>query len=208
MRIAQESEHTRVRPKIVCHISLRKSVVHIGGPRSQRPSRGRGTGPSRRFDIGLDLPRGRERERVYVHEHEYELRGSEARALPTIGTFRVVLASNLRDDHGRPGDFRHGDLKRSRSAGRVRRVAPVESDDRTTLVTLTERGRELLEHHRTPNDEPAQRFHGGPSNARELTHDALYRAYLRSADRLHAQGARLHRVVLDDDLKREYQAFL
>src|SRR5438067_413007 len=34
------------------------------------------------------------------------------------------------------------------------------------------------------------------------------RAYLRSADRLHAQGARVERVVLDDDLKRDYQEFL
>jgi DNA-binding MarR family transcriptional regulator len=158
---------------------------------------------------GLDLPRGPERERVYVHEQAYTLRGSETRALATIGTFRVVPASDLRDDQGRPGDLRHGDLERLRRAGLVRPVAPVEGDRRTTLVTLTERGRELLEHHRTPNREPAQRFSAGPSNPRQLTHDAhLYRAYLRSADRLHAQGARIQRVVLEDDLKREYQAFL
>jgi hypothetical protein len=47
---------------------------------------------------GLDLPRGREREYVYVHEQPYRLRGSEPRALATIGTFRVVPASDLRDD--------------------------------------------------------------------------------------------------------------
>src|SRR5712692_8861989 len=165
--------------------------------------------PRDAFASGLDLPRGHDRERVYVLEYEYELRGSETRALATIGTFRVVPASDLRDDDGRAGDLRHGDLERLRSAGLVRRVAPVEGDRRTTLVALTERGRELLDHHRTPDREPAQRFYAGPSKARELTHDAqLYRAYLRSVDRLHAQGARIHRVVLDDDLKREYQAFL
>jgi hypothetical protein len=76
-------------------------------------------------------------------------------------------------------------------------------------VTLTERGRELLEHHRTPTQDPAQRFAAGPSNVRQLSHDAhLYRAYLRCADRLHAQGVRIQRVVLEDDLKREYQTFL
>jgi DNA-binding MarR family transcriptional regulator len=165
--------------------------------------------PRDALTAGLDLPRGGARERVYVHEQQYELRGSEARALATIGTFRVVPASDLRDDRGRPGDLRHGDLERLRSAGLVRRVAPVEGHRRTTLVALTERGRALLEHHRTPDRESTQRFYAGPSKARELSHDSLlYRAYLRSADRLHAQGARIHGVVLDDQLKREYQAFL
>jgi DNA-binding MarR family transcriptional regulator len=161
------------------------------------------------FTSGLDLPRGPERERVYAHEHAYELRGSEARALATIGAFRVVPASDLRDDHGRQGDVRHGDLERLRKAGLVRRIAPVEGERRTELVTLTERGRELLESQRSPEHEHTQRFYAGPSKSRELTHDAqLYRAYLRSADRLHAQGARVERVVLDEDLKREYQEFL
>src|SRR6266849_8451568 len=145
---------------------------------------------------GLDLPRGREREHVYVHEQAYTLRGSETRALATIGTFRVVPASDLRDDNGRAGDLRHGDLERLRSAGLIRRVAPVEGDRRTAVVALTERGRELLEHHRIHDQASPQRFYAGPSKARELTHDGqLYRAYLRSADSLQAQGARVHRVV-------------
>jgi hypothetical protein len=58
------------------------------------------------------------------------------------------------------------------------------------LADWLERGRTLLEHHRMPDREPTPHFYDGPSKARELTHDAqLYRAYLRSADRLHAQGA-------------------
>src|SRR6266852_1347367 len=185
----------------------RSSDTREPGPSD--PREGDALDPRDAFASGLDLPRGHDRERVYVHEHEYELRGAEARALATIGTFRVVPASDLRDDRGQPGDLRHGDLERLRHAGLVRRVAPVEGPRRTALVTLTERGRELLEHHRSPNHEPAQRFYAGPSNARQLTHDAhLYRAYLRSGDRLQAQGARVQRVVLEDDLKREYQAFL
>ncbi len=161
------------------------------------------------FTSGLDLPRGRERERLYVQDHAYDVRGSEARALATIGTFRVVPASDLRDDAGRAGDLRHGDLEHLRSEDLIRRVAPVDGDRRTALVALTERGRELLERHRIPDREPAQRFYAGPAKARELSHDAqLYRAYVRSAESLHAQGARIDRVVLEDDLKREYQAFL
>lgn len=68
------------------------------------------------FTADLELPRGREREFVFVHEHAYRLRGSEARALATIGAFRVVRANDLRDDEGRAGDLRHGDLEHYRGA--------------------------------------------------------------------------------------------
>ena len=44
---------------------------------------------------------------------------------------------------------------------------------------------------------------------RELTHDAqVYRAYLKDAERLRESGASIRRVVLDHELKREYQQFL
>jgi len=44
---------------------------------------------------------------------------------------------------------------------------------------------------------------------RELTHDAqVYRAYLKGAERLREEGAFIRRVILDHELKRDYQAFL
>lgn len=164
------------------------------------------------FTRDLDLPRGPERERVHVHGHgtDYQLRGSEIRALATIGAFRVVPADDLRDDHGRAGDVRHGDLERLRSAGLIRTVAPLDRDgDRTVIVTLTERGCELLESHRSRDAESSQTFYAGAVKTRELSHDAqLCRAYARAAEKLRAQGARIERVVLDYELKREYQKFL
>jgi hypothetical protein len=163
------------------------------------------------FTRNVDLPRGLERERVHVHEHgqDYHLRGSEVRALATIGAFRVVAADDLRDAHGRPGDVRHGDLERLRSAGLIRAVAPLDRGDRTMIVTLTPRGRDVLESHRSRGAATRQTFYAGPVKSRELSHDAqLYRAYLRAAERLRAHGARIERVVLDDELKREYQTFL
>src|SRR3954453_2788122 len=99
------------------------------------------------FREGLDLPRGREREREFLDADTFELRGSEVRTLATVGSFRVVPADELLDDRGRSGDLWHGDLERLRSADLIRTVAPFDRDDdsRTVLVTLTERGRELLE---------------------------------------------------------------
>ena len=44
---------------------------------------------------------------------------------------------------------------------------------------------------------------------REMMHDAqVYRAYLKDAERLHEDGAFIRRVILDNELKREYQQFL
>jgi DNA-binding MarR family transcriptional regulator len=163
------------------------------------------------FTRDLNLPGGLDRERVHVHAHgeDYHLRGSEVRALATIGAFRVVAADDLRDGHGRPGDIRHGDLERLRKAGLIRAVAPLDRGARTVIVTLTERGREVLESHRSRGAANGQTFYAGAVKTRELSHDAqLYRAYERVAERLQAQGARIERVVLDYELKREYQQFL
>ena len=107
-------------------------------------------------------------------------------------------------------DLWHGDLDRLRSAGLIRTVAPFDRDgERTTLVTLTDRGRELLEDHRRPDHEPRQLFYAGDVRERELSHDAqVYRAYLREAERLVEHDAYIHRVVLEQELRREYQQFL
>src|SRR5262249_34412340 len=145
------------------------------------------------FREGLDLPRGLERERVFLDGETFELRGSEVRTLATIGAFRIVPVDELLDDRGRSGDLWHGDIERLRSAELIRAVAPFDRDEdtRTTLVTLTERGRELLESHRTPQDEPRQAFYSGGARARELAHDAqLYAAYVRTAERLQDSDVR------------------
>ena len=66
---------------------------------------------------------------------------------------------------------------------------------------------------------PQQEFHVGVRSVRhtrfavhrprELMHDAqVYRAYLKDAERLREGGASIRRVVLDHELKREYQQFL
>src|SRR5207248_1316616 len=83
-----------------------------------------------------------------------------------------------------------------------------DSDPRA--VTLTERGRHLLEtHRRDRDDQRPQSFYADVSRPRELSHDAhLYSAYLREEERLREQGADVHRVVLDHELKREYQEWL
>ena len=175
---------------------------------SDSDDRGR-TDPRDVFADRLDLPRGPERERVHVRIRTYELRGSEVRTLATVGAFRVVPASDLRGHDGRPADPRKGDLPHLRDLGLVRTMPYVVGKTRTTLVTLTEQGRGVLEDARRDYDRERQVFYAGIAKPRELAHDAqLYRAYLRAAESLAAREARIRRVVLDYELKREYQGFL
>lgn len=168
-----------------------------------------GRDPRDAFTEGLDLPRGRAREAVSLGDETFKLRGSEVRALATIGAFRVVPADDIRDDRGRSGDVWHGDIERLRTNGLIRTVAPLDRHERTTIVTLTDKGRALLEAHRDPRAEHVQTFHADVLRPRELAHDAqVYRAFERTLARQAERDARLVRIVLEHDLKREYQRFL
>jgi hypothetical protein len=162
------------------------------------------------FSHDLDLPQGLEREIVRDRDHEYELRGSESRTLSTVGAFRVVSGRDLHDHDDRPCDPRRGDLRHLREEGLVRTI-PLEGS-RDVAVVLTDRGRELLESRRRDKDtsrDRRQEFYTDLKKPREVEHDVqVYRAYEREAQRLQERGARIERVLLDYELKRDYQRFL
>src|SRR5207247_178362 len=153
----------------------------------------------------LDLPRSEHRVEVSLGDRSYRLRHSEVRALATIGAFRVVDAADIQS-----ASPRYGDLKQLRQAELIEFTPKVLDGHRTTVVTLTRQGEALLERHqRTLEKEPRQAFYAGIVKPREVAHDAqLYRAYATAAERLHDSGARVRRVVVDYELKREYQRFL
>ena len=160
------------------------------------------------FCRGLDLPRGSSRECVRIHAHEYKLHGSEVRTLATVGTFRVVPAEELRRPTEGTSVLRK-DLEHLRDAGLVRTMPYVVGRHRTTLVTLTEQGREVLESRRPHDGGEPQTFYAGVAKNRDLAHDVrLHRAYVEASERLISGGSHVHRVVLDHEMKREYQSFL
>jgi DNA-binding MarR family transcriptional regulator len=162
------------------------------------------------FSRDLDLPRGTRRQPVRDRDQSVELRESEVRILATTGAFRVVPAKDLLDHRGRPSSSRQGELRRLREEGLVEARPYVVGREKTSLVTLTERGRELLEHHRIERgDAVRQEFYAGVVKPRELAHDSqLYRAYVHAAERLRRGGSTVKRVALDYELKRDYQRFL
>jgi DNA-binding MarR family transcriptional regulator len=162
------------------------------------------------FTRDLDLPRGPSRERVRVNDREYRLSGDDVRVLATVGAFRVVPASDLREPNPRTPTRPARDLERLRELGLVRTTPYVVGRRRTNLVTLTSEGRAILEQGRRPGAAGhRQTFYVGITKPRELAHDSrVYGAYMKAADRLADRGDRVHRVVLEEQLKREYQRFL
>jgi len=158
------------------------------------------------FARHLDLPHGQARERVQSRRRDYDLDGADVDALATIGAFRVVQEADLRD--GVEAAHTRARLGRLQEAGLLDRI-PLDGPGRDVVV-LTDRGRDLLDGHRLPRDDArSQTFYAGLKKPRELSHDAqVYRAFQRAEARIRDQGGRVRRVVLDYELKRDYQRFL
>lgn len=149
----------------------------------------------------LDLPRGEARELVVDRDHLYELNGEDSRALAVVGAFRVVPEGEVGSDCDT--------LDHLRDEGLIRTIALDEHDH---AVVLTDEGRDLLDANRRDRDEgESQTFYAGVNRPRELDHDAyLYAAYREEEARLRQEHGHVdvRRVVLEQDLKRDYQNFL
>jgi hypothetical protein len=159
------------------------------------------------FTRHVRLPRGPERECVRNRDREYTLRGSESRTLATVGAFRVVSSRDLRDHNDQPANARSGDLRHLREEGLIETVRVPGYRDHA--VALTKDGRSLLESRRDRDHEYQQTFYAGLARARELEHDLqVFRAYQQAEAELLERGARIERVVLDHELKSEYQRWL
>jgi hypothetical protein len=157
---------------------------------------------------GLRLPRGPERQPVLARDHVYRLRESEARTLATVGTFRVVRADDVQETRS-SRDAWSGDLRRLAEQGLIQMRTVDVNRESTAVVVLTRAGKDVLEAHREPDQRRAQAFHAGLVKPREIAHDAqLYRLYQAEASRIEADGGRVSRVVLDYEIKRDYQTFL
>jgi len=150
------------------------------------------------------LPRGPDRERVICDNRTYTLRGSEVRTLATVGAFRVVSSGDLRGHRGGPTDPRAGDLRHLRDQGLIETVRVPGSRDQA--VALTKSGQQLLERYRDTRPQHRQAFHAGLVRTREREHDLhVHRACREVEARLEERGARVERVVLDHELKSDYQ---
>lgn len=171
-----------------------------------RDIRERESTPRDVFTRSLELPRGLERELARHRDREYTLRGSESRTLATVGVFRVVSSSDLRDHRRRPADPRSGDLRHLREQGLIQTVRV--PGYREQAVVLRREGRSLLEGHRDRDQErgrPSMRASNANGSSNTTSRSIEPTNARRSACR---NAARVDRVVLDYELKREYQKWL
>jgi hypothetical protein len=149
----------------------------------------------------LDLPRGDERELVVDRDRVYEIDGEDSRALAAVGAFRIVPEQDL-------------DLPREtlENLHDQRLVEVVDLGENERGLTLTTEGRDVLDSHSHHRDgEPSQIFYAGASRSREIDHDSnLYATFRQEEARLRAEhgDVEIRRVILEQDLKREYQEFL
>ena len=172
-----------------------------------RADRGASTRAPRVPMDGLSLPRTETREPVMVDDRVYQLRDSEARTLATVGAFRLVPADQLDEPRG---DFWSGDLERLDAQGLIERTTITVNHEPMRLVVLTREGQALLAAKQDHDGgRPRQQYHAGLVKPREVAHDAqLHRLFQAEGARIEASGGRIERVVLDYELKRDYQTFL
>lgn len=174
-------------------------------PPEARASRSRPTVPTHRST----LRPGPVREAIVHRDRLYHLRESDVRLLATVGTFRVVRADDLQEVRS-SRDAWTGALRHLQAQGLIETQTVSVNRASLAVVVLTRDGQSLLDAHEArASDGRRQAFHAGLVKPRELAHDAqLYRLYQAEAQRIEADGGRIARVVLDYELKREYQTFL
>ncbi len=152
-----------------------------------------------------------ETERTRSERHPYPeidrdralmLRESEIKSLAEIGTFRAVTAGDLtRFRYG--GDDRQAwrDLNNLARQGLIRRRTSLPANQ--VYLTLTRQGHRFIESHRPQEIGARQVLYQGFVKPREARHDAaLYRLYQEAASRIARDGGKVHRVVLDFEMKK------
>jgi len=147
--------------------------------------------------------RGAKRDLVSYRDRGYRLNESDARTLATIGAFRVASVDDLDDGEGRS-------LRQLESQGLVQAESLVDRDGLERTASLTRDGKGLLDAHTSPDRHGhRQEYYAGVVKPRELRHDVqLYLAFKEEARRIKGEGGCVTRVILDYELKRDYQRFL
>ena len=121
-----------------------------------------------------------------------------------------MIPANDLEEQRTARDVWHGDVQRLAAQGLIERTRVSIGGRPTAVLVLTREGKALLEAHQDAREDGRQqRYHAGLVKPRELSHDAqLYRPYQAEAARIEEDGGQVARVVLDYELKHEYQTFL
>lgn len=152
----------------------------------------------------VTLRPARDREPVRHRGRTYRLSTTDVRPLVTVGTFRIVRVDDLEAmSSGRS-------VRHLREEGLIDIKSVTINRELVPVAVLTREGKSLLDAHQDRSAErQPQAFHAGLVKPREIAHDAqLFRLFQAEAARIEAGGGAVTRVVLDYELKRDYQTFL
>src|SRR3989442_728098 len=136
---------------------------------------------------------------------DYDSRDDERHVNPSRGGSRDSSDERDRDD-----DWRQTDVQpRDREDRDARTLGRGPGTDRQADGNALQRHDDARWAQRYREHDHQQAFYAGLVRARELEHDVqIYRAYEQAEARLRERGAHIDRVVLDHELKSEYQRWL
>jgi hypothetical protein len=156
-------------------------------------------------EIGRPQTLGREREPFVIRDRTYQISARELVLMSEVGKFRTIAVTDL-------AEYRYGRAMRPLSAdiGNLRtqklvsqrRIMAGKGREKFSVLVLTKEGKRILVQEQTHPF--GQAFYSGLVKPQEVAHDAaIYRMYQVEAAKLEEQGARIHRVVLDFELKKK-----
>jgi hypothetical protein len=126
---------------------------------------------------------------------------SERKSLAAIGRFRTVSTEDLSQQrYGSNAAKMQQDIRHLSSQGlvRTRSIWLGKGKDQLEVVTLTRRGKQVLE-----RSGERGTFYSGFVKPAEMAHDAaIYRMYQAEASRIVKQGGEIRKITLDYELKR------
>ena len=184
-----------------------------GGPRQieGRVSGGGGSPRNRQRQRSTDSDdrfpdtRATGRREVRALGRRYELSVRERDALRDIGRFRTIATDDLlKHRYGGMASSMRQVLTRLQQLGLLKRrsISVGKHRDTLTVVALTEQGAGLVrQDEQLPED---QAVYAGFVKPAEVPHDAaIYAMYRAEAAQIEGRGAKVRRVVLDYELKKD-----
>jgi len=162
----------------------------------------RANSPSRQQEPRATRDGERPRPAVERPPREYRLSDTECRTMAEIGRFRTLSMEDLAQEryHGSTAKMRQ-DVRQLSSQGlvRTRSLWLGKEKDRLVVVTLTRKGKKVLEQSGEQGT-----FYAGFVKPSEMVHDtAIYRMYQAEAARIAKEGGQIRRITLDYELKRQ-----
>jgi hypothetical protein len=146
-----------------------------------------------------------DREVTVIRDRSYQISPRELALMTDIGKFRTVSVADIAEyRYGGKLEHLRNDVRALRTQKLIsqRRVMVGKGREKFSVLVLTKEGKRVVAQDQSSRS--GQAFYAGFVKPQEVAHDAaIYRMYHIEADTIQKQGGKIHRVVLDYELKRK-----